>query len=550
MPDRASVTRTRWTTTPEWLALAASAYFVLFCNARFWDGILTGLTPHSVRDFVFLASLPVTLIGLFFMLLLMASFRHVIKPFLGLLFVANAFALYFMDSYHVYLDPGMIRNVLQTDLREVRELLSPTLFFYVLAYGVLPVLMLSRVTLLDQPLGRRLTRRAALFAVAGAVVCASVAGLFQDYLSLSRGHRELRHLLTPSNYMSALFKNLGGAVAHAEPARRETVGGDARLAAVWQSRRKPVLFVLVVGEAARAEEFAVDGYWRDTTPYLSHSDVVSFTNVHSCGTSTAESLPCMFSPFGRQGASTDTVRRYESLLDVVQRAGFGVLCLDNNSGCKGTCAGVETLAVNRERAGELCGNDECYDEVLVQELDAALARRQGNLFVVLHQHGSHGPAYFRRYPQRFEKFRPVCRAAELRDCSAAEVRNAYDNSILYTDYVLHRLMEQLGARTGRYDTAMMYVSDHGESLGEGGLYLHGLPYAIAPDVQTHVPLIFWMSADFSRTFAVGRDCLAGEAGKSYSHDNLFHSVLGLLGISTRAYDRSRDMFSKCRYPAA
>jgi lipid A ethanolaminephosphotransferase len=548
MPEPPSNARLAWTTTLEWPVLAASAYFVLFCNRPFWSGVLKGVAISSARDMAFLASLPLTLTSLFFMLLLMVSFRHTVKPLLAVLFIANAFALYFMDTYHVYLDRGMIRNVMQTDLREARELLSPAILAYVLLYGVLPVMVLRMVRLRPQPLARGLARRTVLFVVAGLVAASSVAGLFQEYLSFSRGHRELRHLLTPSNYVYAMYHNLGAGVANAAPAQRLTVGGDARLGTNWQAHRKPALFVMVVGEAARAGEFALNGYRRDTTPYLSHSGVFSFTDVSSCGTSTAESLPCMFSPFGRSGGDADTAREYESLLDVAQRAGFAVLWLDNNSGCKGVCAGVETVKVNQDAAGDLCPDGECYDEILLQKLDEALARHdQGSLFVVLHQHGSHGPSYSSRYPARFEQFVPVCRATELRDCRAAEVRNAYDNTILYTDYVLYRLVQQLRARTDQYDTAMVYVSDHGESLGEGGLYLHGLPYAMAPRTQTHVPLIFWMSPGFGEAFAVNRGCLTGVAGQAYSHDHLFHSVLGLLDIRTTAYDRSHDLFAPCQH---
>ncbi len=254
----------------------------------------------------------------------------------------------------------------------------------------------------------------------------------------------------------------------------------------------------------------------------------------------------MLSPFGHGGTDDDTARVYESLLDVVQRAGFDVLWLDNNSGCKGVCVGVESRQLNAGDTARQCPEGECYDEILAQELDKEVGRRQGNLFVVLHQHGSHGPADFRRYPAGFERFTPVCRASELHDCSASEVRNAYDNTILYTDFVLHRLIEQLGTYADRYDTAMLYVSDHGESLGENGLYLHGLPYAIAPRSQTHVPLIFWMSPGFGREFAVNSGCLATEAGRAHSHDDLFHSVLGLLEIHTSVYDRSHDLFAHCK----
>jgi lipid A ethanolaminephosphotransferase len=165
--------------------------------------------------------------------------------------------------------------------------------------------------------------------------------------------------------------------------------------------------------------------------------------------------------------------------------------------------------------------------------------------IVLHQKGSHGPAYFQRIPAEFRKFSPVCHTSQLQECSRSEIINAYDNSILYTDYVLSRLIDFLRQHEEDYDASLIYVSDHGESLGEKGIYLHGMPYMIAPDEQKHVPLLFWMSDGFASRFGVDRDCLLATAGDEFSHDNLFHSLLGLLDIHTGVYAPGQDMFRGC-----
>jgi lipid A ethanolaminephosphotransferase len=169
-----------------------------------------------------------------------------------------------------------------------------------------------------------------------------------------------------------------------------------------------------------------------------------------------------------------------------------------------------------------------------------------NTVFVLHMMGNHGPAYFRRYPPEFRRFTPDCATAELRDCTREQVVNAYDNAILYTDHVLAHIVTTLAAESPRLDSAMLYVSDHGESLGEDGLYLHGIPYAIAPSQQTHVPMIVWLSRTMTGSGDVNDRCLKSKVNAPLSHDNLFHSVLGLLDVSTSAYREDRDLFDGCR----
>jgi lipid A ethanolaminephosphotransferase len=304
----------------------------------------------------------------------------------------------------------------------------------------------------------------------------------------------------------------------------------------------------VVGETARAANFSMLGYPRETNPELAKSDVVAFTDVSSCGTSTEVSVPCMFSPFGREHYDARRIRHSEGLLDVLERAGYTVKWLDNQSGCKGVCqgSGIQYEKMEPGLAPDLCDSTECHDGILVRRLQQELAQVRTNTVFVLHMMGNHGPAYFKRYPREFRRFLPDCGTAELRNCSRAEVVNAYDNAILYTDHVLAGVVRTLAQDARRLDSAMIYVSDHGESLGENGLYLHGIPYAIAPEWQTHVPMFVWVSRQITASGDVDVRCLRGRAHAELSHDNLFHSVLGLLDVDTRAYQPSLDIFDGCR----
>jgi lipid A ethanolaminephosphotransferase len=313
----------------------------------------------------------------------------------------------------------------------------------------------------------------------------------------------------------------------------------------------PHVLVLVIGETARAENFSLLGYARATNPELAQLDVVAFRQVKSCGTSTEVSVPCMFSPYGRADYDEHRIRSSETLLDVLVRAGYRVRWIDNQSGCKGVCkgAGVEYEKIDPTSDPGLCSDGECHDEVIARHLVTELAGVDRNTVFVLHMMGNHGPAYFRRYPAEFRRFMPDCETAELRDCSREQVVNSYDNAILYTDHVLAQIVKALAAESPRLDGAMLYVSDHGESLGEKGLYLHGIPYSIAPDQQTHVPMIVWLSKTLTDSGDVNAQCLNAKVNEPLSHDNLFHSVLGLMDVSTSAYRADRDLFAGCRGPA-
>jgi lipid A ethanolaminephosphotransferase len=307
--------------------------------------------------------------------------------------------------------------------------------------------------------------------------------------------------------------------------------------------------VIVVGETARAMNFSLNGYGRETNPELSRQPgLVNFTNVESCGSATAVSVPCVFSALARDDYSDSRAKSQEGLLDVLSHAGMRVLWRDNNSGCKGVCDRVEREDVSLAVPGDpLCDGDECHDEKLLAGLPELIRTEQRDLVIVLHQKGSHGPAYWKRYPARFARFGPVCATNELEKCDRKAIVAAYDNSILYTDYMLSSVIDILrqASQEGQVDTAMLYFSDHGESLGEKGIYLHGAPMIVAPAEQIRVPMMLWLSDRFAARFHIDQRCLAARSNQAFSHDNVFHSVLGMLNITTAVYDPSLDLFQAC-----
>ena len=526
----------------ETLVLVITLWLVATTNGAWWRAVGQGRDWSQPANWVFMACCFIALAGLHFALIAPFAFRRVVRPLLTLLVAVSAAAAWYMNTYAVMLDPSMIRNVLRTDVREARELLNLSMAGWVLACSALPVALIWLVRIQRVPALRALAWRAGTMAAAFLVAILATLTVSRDLASFMRNEREARYLITPGNYLYGLAVNSRERVADAR-ATRETIGADARLLRVSMTGAAPRVLVLVVGETARAANFSLLGYPRETNPELALSDVIAFSDVRSCGTSTEVSVPCMFSPFGRANYDERRIRNAEGLLDVLVRAGYAVKWLDNQSGCKGVCKG---RGIEFQKT---CDTGECYDEVLVRRLQSALAQAEGNTVIVLHMMGNHGPAYYRRYPAEFRRFLPDCATAELRKCSRQEVVNAYDNAILYTDHVLAQVIRTLSMDPRRLDSAMIYVSDHGESLGEHGLYLHGIPYAIAPDFQTHVPMVVWLSRQMSGGDVDAR-CLRRKSHAELSHDNLFHSVLGLLDVETQAYRPSLDIFDGCRGGAA
>ncbi|MEN8642736.1 phosphoethanolamine transferase [Pseudomonas sichuanensis] len=529
----------------EWVTLLASLYLLIGLNTFLWQHLQAIVPPGMVGLWLGLA-FAVLMLFAFNLILTLLAFKYVLKPVLILLFMSGAGVAYFMNQYGVLIDTGMFRNVAETNVAEVRDLLSIKFALYIVLLGVLPSLLVWKAKIAYRPWYREVLGK---LVVTGACVAAlgSVALVnYQGLSSLFRNHHELRLMLTPSNIVGASIgyvrEQLGTASRPFQP-----YGTDARRDVAWQHHERKSLTVLVVGESARAENFGLLGYARDTTPNLAKQQgLLSFTDVHSCGTETAVSVPCMFSGMTRKDYDARVAKNREGLLDILQRAGLAVQWRDNQSGCKGTCDRVQFIDVSNLADPALCANGECHDEILLQGLGELIDNLDKDTVLVLHQMGSHGPEYFKRYPTGSEPFTPVCRSNALNQCSQAEIVNGYDNTLAYTDKVLGSLIDTLRSKQGNVDTAMIYLSDHGESLGEYNLYLHGTPYVMAPEQQKHVPLLTWFSDSYKQDFGLDTDCLAKLRDAPLSQDNLFHSMLGLLQVRTEVYQQSLDMFASCR----
>ena len=539
---------------PLTLAALAGLWIATLANWPLWRALRALPEMDSTRGMVFMLGFGLMVATLTMLLLVFAAWRHTIKPAIGLFVVSAALGAHFMGSYGVVIDPTMMTNVLQTNPRETLDLMSPRLLLSVLVLAGLPLWWLWRVPVQGLGVFAQLGRNVLALVVTVLVLVALVLALFADLSATMRNHKSLRYLINPVNSFYAL--GVLGFQAKARPGGPpQAIGSDVHVLA-RAAGAKPPLLVLVVGETARADHFSLNGYAVATNPELARLDVVSFRDVTSCGTNTAASLPCMFSHLGRAGYDARE-RDHENLLDLVQRAGMAVLWLDNQAGCKGLCERVPNAFAHDAVPGApplptaLCSDGDCLDEALLHGLDQRLAalpadQRARGVLLVLHQMGSHGPAYFKRSPPERKPFAPECNTNVLQQCDRQSLVNAYDNSIAYTDHVLALSVAWAQRQGATHDPALLYVSDHGESLGENNLYLHGLPYAVAPREQIHVPMVVWFAPQTVADATLDVGCVQRGRDAALSHDHLFHSVLGLLGLRASEYRAELDAFAACR----
>ena len=536
---------------PAWVVVLVSVWLATACNVPLWREVAALPGQGSLRGWGFALAFALIVAGGNAALLSLLAWRFTLKPVVTLLLLVAAFGAYFMMAYGIVIDASMLTNALQTDLRESSDLLSWRMPVTVLALAAPPLLWLYPRPVRRLGALRHLGHNALLLLAALAVTVGSLVLVFQDFSSTMRNHTKLRYLINPLNSVYALGRITTQAL-NPQNHTLQPLGRDAQLGASYAGQTQPPLLVLVLGETGRSVNFALNGYARPTTPLLSaRTDLASARNAWSCGTSTAASLPCMFSHLGRAQFDGGAAP-YESLLDVLQHAGLAVLWLDNQSGCKGVCNRVHQASTSADKDPALCPGGECLDPILLKDLDARIAalpadQRARGTVVVLHQMGSHGPAYYKRSAPALKKFLPECTSSALQECSQQQVVNAYDNSIVATDQFLDSTINWLQTQTSKAQTAMVYVADHGESLGENNLYLHGLPYAIAPDVQKQVPWITWLSPAMQARSGVATACLQKDlTERRITHDAYFHSVLGLMDVRTSAYQPEQDIYAACR----
>jgi lipid A ethanolaminephosphotransferase len=515
-------------------ALLVAVYFTFLGNLSFWSNVFRAASHERLPPWLPAVILAIVLV-VNLILATLVSFPRVLKPVAVLLVLFSVMVDHFIRTYGVVIDSTMIQNVTETDRWEVWDLATWRLLLHMVIFGVVPLaLLLWAEVRYRRPLAELASRLAVVLGCL-ALLGLLTLGSYRQLVTFARNHRTLRHQVTPFNYLVAIHRLAMQRVG--VPRTVAAWGKDARLSSAALASERKKLIVLVIGETARSMNLSLNGYSRVTNPHLAGEDVLSYTQVRACATDTSTSLRCMFSGSPRSEYDDRVGKHRENLLDLLQHAGVRVLWRENNTGCKNVCDRVPTEVLTR---------GDSLDAVLLEGLDSRLSHVDADMLIVLHQRGSHGPAYYRRYPSAFERFVPTCDTNDLGACTREAVVNTYDNTLLYTDFILAETIRLLRRHSASHDVGLIYVSDHGESLGENNLYLHSLPYWIAPEEQKRVPFVLWLSPPLLARSELDAACLAGQRDEPLSHDHLFHSILGLMEVETGVYDPALDLFSRCR----
>jgi lipid A ethanolaminephosphotransferase len=522
------------------LCLLTTLYLLLVTNRTFWAKAYGYLVFDPLAFLAFVVGVS----ALFMAAVTLFSAKYITKPILIFFILVASSASWFNDQFGVIVDKEMIRNAAVSTGAEAGHLITFRFAIHLLLTGLLPSLLIVWVRIEHRRILPKLAYNTAV--ILSCVAIFAVAGLsyYKTFAGVGRAHRDLVSTLNP-------FVPINSAVTYAVGSQKDSsivaapLGTDAHRV---NADGKPRVTIIVAGETARASDFSLGGYGRKTNPELEKQNVVYFPNTSSCGTATATSIPCMYSVYPRREYTHRKALETQNLLDVLGYAKVSVSWLDNDTGSYGVTERVPYEYLPNTKDARFCNEGECLDAILLDRVDNWLDHVKGDSVLVLHQLGSHGPAYFERYPEEFRRFKPDCRANDFGSCTPEEITNAYDNTILYTDHVVSTVIDKMKQRSATMAGAVVYVSDHGESLGENGIYLHGTPYIIAPTQQTHVPFLVWVADDLAKSAGYDMSCLAKHADATYSHDNFFHTVLGVMDVATKVYDPALDVFAQCRRP--
>ncbi|WP_159990606.1 phosphoethanolamine transferase [Pelistega ratti] len=523
------------------------AFFFLFIqNIPFWKKLFELQAIDSFINIFFIISIAIFLFCAFCFIFGLLCWRFTSKLFIIFCILASAATNYYTLTYHIFMDKVMIANIFQTTLTEAKDLLTLRFLFWFIIFGVIPSIIILRIQLIyTNPWWKNLSKRMLLLISVLFTLLVTGIPFYKNYASLIRNNREIVKLITPSNFIVGLISYSKQIIAKSLPLI--PIGTDA---VITQKDKKKTIFIMVVGETSRAQNFSLNGYAKETNPKLKqYPDLVNFRNVFSCGTVTAISVPCMFSNMTRHDFSSSTANRQENILDIIQRVGIHTYWRDNDSGCKGVCDRIVHDEVAQYMQDQKIPNEGLYyDQYLLKNLDTYINQQLEDSMIILHSNGSHGPAYYQRYPSTLKGlFRPSCDTNAIESCSPEEITNVYDNTILNVDDFLDKTIQLLQSYATDYNVALLYVSDHGESLGEKGFYLHGAPYIIAPKEQTHIPMIFWANQQFYQSRQLDLNCLKQVAEQQeFSHDNIFHSLLSIWHIKTTEYQAQFDIFNMCK----
>ncbi|PAF41106.1 sulfatase-like hydrolase/transferase [Helicobacter sp. 11S03491-1] len=509
-----------------WIIFIFSVVLVGLYNDSFWLKIYSYAMNNDGDGLFFLGIVFVSYVFILALAIELISLKISAKWIMSVLFVIAGLSQYYMKSYDITINKMIITSLFQTHLSEAKEFISVGLIGVLIGYILLPIGCLWIIRF--KPILSFVYGFYNKISIIGFYIIMIIGIYFWQGGNIIFAFKSSKIIIYTLNPIAPIRSGIDYALDISQPKPEFThVGLDAKLDNFHKK-----IFVLVIGESARGANYFLNGYSRDTNPYTKKLDsLVNFTNFYSCGVITAISIPCMLTNYTHQTYKKRDQSLYiDNILDITQRVGYETYWISNNGGpCIGdVCDRIKHISYY---------NDGRLDAAMLEEIKNTIKNAQNNSFIVVNLHGSHGANYYKRYSKDFEIFTPVCENQELQKCKQQDIVNAYDNSIVYTDYFIYQIVTMLKTKKN-FSVGMWYLSDHGESLGEYGQYMHGgMPYFLAPDVQKHIPSMIWFGEGFEEDYKKS----VAKKDKLLNQDYLFHTLLHLLDIQTSAYQKNLDI---------
>jgi lipid A ethanolaminephosphotransferase len=436
--------------------------------------------------------------------------------------------------------------MLSTNTNEISDFITLNLFFIVSLLGILPCYLYYFFKKKGGGVSYSINIRQLLLYKMALIFFTIFFGLtiiflnFTDFLII-RQNKELFEYIPPYNYIKAIIetikysfnendKNDNNIIKERGKNINNIKSNSSTINLITKNKN---LIVFIIGESTRSKSINWNGYENNTMEFLDpyRENIINFQNWYSCNTSTFNSIPCIFSY--SPNLSLANMLKSENLIDILKEVNFNLQLKTNNSGCK-MCATIENI-VEVET-----------DEELIENLKDDIANLKAkNNVIFLHFRGSHGTEYYKRYPQEYEKWSPSCKEKELRKCNKESIINSYNNSIRYNMKLVADTIKTLQEEKN-INTALFFVSDHGEAIGDNGFYLHATPLIFTKESVGKVASFMWFSNNFLKELQLNKQCMQDKETEKLTHFNIFHTTLNILKIKNENYNENLDIFKLCK----
>ena len=451
--------------------------------------------------------------------------KTLLKIWIAIILVIASLSAFFINNDSIVFSRTLIKTIFVASVNEAMANFHYKIVIYFVLLGLLPIILLFTKVSIQKPI--KTGKRSFPFSILMLIFIGVSYIFFQkEWIAIIIKHRS--NLIAYDPVESIIEAGIGE-IVYKILDKKHQIEPLTNKHSFKREEKEELTVVLIIGESARSDRFGVLGYEKNTTPLLSSLNDLYAFKASACATLTLKAVPCMLSPLNASNFELDAEMGFAT--DVFNKYNFETSLISTND-VRRTDSLIAYIYNSFKNSYSYPGQ---IDEVALPKLTTEI-NKSGNKFIVFHSYGSHFQ-YQDRYPKEFEILKPACNKA-VYDCSKEEINNVYDNTIIYTDYIINEIIKKLKDK----NAILFFVSDHGQSLGEYGIYKHGIPVAFAPQAQIDVPFFVWQSEKFKQLNPEKAKALSSfPKTEEISHDFLFHSLLDCSSFEGELIDKSLSL---------